>query len=657
MEDVKFSRLGDEMVEEGIDNGAAMSFVNHSYDTVVQSEVSFVNKADTSGLARMELLRQLRLYRPNSIRLLEFQVQAIANIVFRPSLININKVVRRKVFRGEDKTFNLREQVRFGSSDIGTTIVNDLLPGSGKTLMTMVSTIYFATHRAQEIKQRKEILFREQRPHNWSSRFGVYGTDRTYTNSIIVMASDKVVAQWETAAKQACSILNVKVEINRNPTACEDEVLSVDIFTSTSNLMKCFPHDDGFVPCVVVDEYVVKATHNIVTRCAHVTPLYGRLLLVSADAGDTGEIMTGARRTSLIRSTVGNDSDVLSLKNDVTLSASLMVCAVLPTQVRDEAHAFLIEKFNKTQVQKYTINYENPIWGYQGLELFGMNDMGSFDSFDELVDKIWTRKMEDFEPEVNVNFANMVQRVDEFRNEDNDCPVCLSKLKEQKNVCMLCNCWHFVCKQCTKQCLASSDLCPCCRENISGIVNVRVTREVKDLTKDSAKTFQKMLRSNLSENPTMIESCLAILTASASAMLEEVEGPTRILMMTPSKNFSQELQHGLKGRVQELVQVVQLKVGANKRKAAAMGYEEQLEWFRGEETEIIKVLCTHENVNNFNNDLYGLDFSQVDTICHVAGEFSFGSGISGRRLGRVSRVPRAMMKSNTTMRLIKLLPS
>lgn len=665
MEEVQLSRLGDELDAEGADNGSSMSFLHDNYDEVIRSDVDFVFKADANGLEHMALVNKLRRSR-GFLPLLEFQIQAIANTVYRPSLIKINKTVVRKTSRGGDKTFSLHEKVRFGSSDIGATVVNDLLPGSGKSLVTMVSSIYFAVHRAQEVVNREEILLREQRPMNWSSRFGVEDFDRAYTNSIIVMTSDKVVAQWERATKQACEILKLTyISIHRNPSKetqqANSENVSVYFFTSVTHLRLCFPRDHGFVACVVVDEYVVKATHNIATRNAEETPLYGRLVLVSADAGNTADILLGSRRTSLIRATVANrEVDLTSLKNDVKLSSALMACGVLPTEARRDAHEWLISGFNTIPVEKYNINYNTPVWGAmdginqimpQALEELGMKDLKNVQTVQQLFENIQDARVE-AEDEELAKLDRVFDVINKFLAENNDCPVCLEKLKSRGNhVCMLCPCWHFVCKTCTKLCLVARDTCPFCRQSIDGIMDMRSGGVSLAVDNQASSTkFEGFLKAYMPQSPGALEACSAILKACGDALLAEIENPVlKLLIVTPSVDFSSALNKSLDGKYGALVKVVQLKVEGNKRKRTSMGYEQQLEWFKSEETDYVKVLCTHEN-GSFTDDLYGLDLNHVDSICHV------GRGINGRRLGRVTRVQRALQKSDTTFRIFNLLP-
>lgn len=666
MEDFQVAILGDEFDAEGADNGSAKSFSDPSYDTVIENEVTFVVAVTALRCALEERLRQSK-----TLQLLDFQMESIVNIVYRPHAIQIRRSVIRTNRRGTSKRIDLREDIRHGRSDIGTTVVNDLMPGSGKTVVTMVASLYFAMHRAHDVINREEILLREQRPMNWSSRVGSDDSPREYWNAVIVLASDKVVAQWERATIQACAILNVKFDIHRDPKrevmAWNSENVIVCIFTSVMTLKRCFPKDDGFVPCVVVDEFVVKAPHNIVTRNADETPLYGRLLLVSADAGDTAGILLGSRKTSLIRTTV--EKRILEspgLKSDVKLSAALMACSVLSTKSRREAHDFIIKGLNKVVVEKYTINFSSPVWGTlngdlvyafpEELESLGIRDLLSVRTAPELKDKICEALDVHNQSESTSRVLNLLSHsLDKFLSSDDDCAVCLDPIKSKPHVCLVFPCAHFFCKKCVKRCLKARDSCPSCRAVIDGVLDFRpgspLSQSAKHVDVSECKVFDDFVRAFLPEEPSAIESCSAIIRASAAALVEEVPTPVqRILIIGPSTEFGGQLRKSLRGCYSDLISIIQLKVQGNKRKRTSMGYEEQLEWFKGKsDGDQVKVLCTHENVN-FTDDILGLDLHEVDTICHV------GGGINSRRLGRVTRLQRVVGRHGSRVRLFNLLP-
>lgn len=671
MEDLVLSRLGDELCAEGANNGSEFSFFNHTHDEIIRSDVIFIENVTIDRFALGQRLREGS--DSSDISLLDFQVESIRNIVYRPHIVQVNKTVIRTNRRGVSKRFDLREEVRFGRSDIGSTVVNDLMTGSGKTVVTMVASLYFAMHRAQDVVNREEILLREQRPMNWSSRVGADDSPRSYTNSVIVMASDKVVAQWEHATILACKILNVNFDVHRNPTResmkSNSENIIICLFTSVLSLKRCFPEDEGFVPCVVVDEFAAKSVHNIVTRNAEETPLYGRLVLVSADAGNTAGILLGSRRTSLIRATVATQGlESSGLKNDVKLSSALMACAVLSSKSRKDAHAFMISGLNKVVVEKYNLNFSSPVWGTldgdlvyefpQGIESLGIRDLLSVRTVEGLMEKVGDaiEVTKESESSDRVRVLNLLaKKVGNFLSNNDDCAVCYDSLKSKNQVCLVFPCSHFFCKSCTINCLKARDTCPYCRAVIDGVVDVRPdSGKTAKASVDTSgcKVFDDFLRAYLPDEPSALETCCAILEASAAALLAEIPSPVqRLLIVGPSKGFSRELEKSLGGHYTDLVKIIQLKVEGNKRKRTTMGYEEQLQWFkREEELDQVKVLCTHENVN-FTDDVVGLDLHEVDSICHV------GGGITSRRLGRVTRVQRVIDERGSRLRLFNLLPN
>ena len=671
MEEVVLSRLGDELDSQGPDNGSSRSFMIPRLDDIVTSTVEFDNNPNCPR--RKALVEDLRSFTNAGFPLLDFQIQAIANTVYRPSIIDIDKTVTRRSRRGPNQNYRIHANVVLGKSDIGTAVVNDLMTGSGKTIMAMVASIYFATHRTQEVVAREQILLREQRTMNWLSRMGANDSPRSFTNSVIVMASDKVVAQWEEATKEACAILGISgIHINRNPTMDafqgNSENVSVNLFTSAMNLRTCFPSDNGFVPCVIVDEYVVKATHNIVTRHAQDTPIYGRLILVSADAGDTHQTLLGSRKNSLMRSVVANGSvNNSSLKNDVKLSTCLLACSILPSKARDNAHEFLFLGLNGHPVEKYNIKFDSPIWsaveGYtvpeipEQIEKLGLSTVKTVD---ELFETGYSRLLELSGEHLTLEEIQTHGELSRLYQDAKmqileDCPVCFDPLKSHDKIALLCPCWHIFCKRCMRNCLHARDTCPMCRAPVKGIMELRSLPKPPLSPSDNFRNFEDYLRNYLPENPVALEACSAILNASAAALLADMENPIfRILIVGPSTGFGFASWKSLVGKHRDAVKIVQLKVEGNKRKRTSMGYEEQLKWFKSQEGEgeTVKVLCTHENVN-FAEDIVGLDLHQLDAICHV------GGGITGRRLGRATRIQRVVGggKVGKPLRLFNLLPN
>lgn len=677
MEDVVLSRLGDELKAEGAHRmGSNWSFTNPRFDEIVESEVIFMDQPDRDSSTCPSTTKLVNMLRENTeIKLMEFQIQAILNTVYRPDIINIERCIRRKNGTTSQK-FKVSADVVAGRSDIGSCVVNDLMSGSGKTIMAAIAGIYFALHRSEEVMGREEILIREQRPMNWSSKLGANDTPRSYMNSVIIMTSDKVVAQWEEAVHTAFRLMSVSsYGVHRNPTrdTVKDDIdgeenteslfrdaawnvkktsASVFIFTSSSNLSRFFPEDDGFVPCVIVDEYAQKSVHNIVTRASEETPIYGRLLLVSADAADTSVILLNSRKTSLIRTTVatGYVENNGNLKLDNRLATALLACSVLSSQEREEAHNELLSMMNRSKVEKYRILFDSPTWDTYSFDMdthlrkSGIHGSSAIENVPDLVDVV-----------SYADISGSLRSKSDFLQKElkkvstDDCSVCFECLNQKEKVSMLYPCWHVFCKKCTSNFLGIAGTCPVCREVVKCVKDLRTrVLQHKDAVPEGSK-FDTFVKAHLPQNPTATEVCSALLRGSADALRAGIPDPIkRLLIVSHSTKFGLVLQKSLEREYREIVEIVQLKVESNKRKRTCTGFEAQLEWFK-EQDDKIKVMCTHENVG-FTNDVLGLDFYYVDSICHI------GGGTTARRLGRITRMQRALNKG-ITVRLFDLVPS
>lgn len=714
------SRLGDELCARGVaKSGMNFSFICPGHDDITRSEIVFVtpNTPQRSALARTLGHSTLNFTGGPGLGsfLLGFQRECIEHMVYRPQVVVVNRTVVRTNARGHSTTFGTRHEARCGRSDIGTTVVNDLMTGSGKTIATMVASIYFAIHRKQEVVDREEILLREQRPTNWSSRVGANDTPREYSNSVVVMASDKVVAQWEYATSLACTFLGINSDVHRDPpaesasmsTECSSDStittnsttteaqdsgggvpsITIYLFTSVMNLTQFFKRDEGFVACIVVDEFTLKSAHNLVTRNAGEAPLYGRLILVSADAGEASTILLGSRRNSLIRSTVAkSDFDTAGLKTDVNLASTLMACSTLPSASRQAAHDFIFSRLNKVVVEKYNLDFSSPIWGTMDgslvndypkhLEPLGISDLMSVRTVGGLVDKIEILIenyesssdekggcVEEYLPGVP-GLKSLRDTCLKFLSSQDDCAVCLEPLKSKNKVCIISPCNHIFCKNCTRSCLEARNTCPFCRVEIDGVFDARPgamsvgNASVMPADVSGCESFQDFLRACLPNEGSVLETCCAILEAASFSALKDKSPVKRLVIMGHSKDFARELEKYFRQyqKTKELpatVKVMRFKVGCNKRKRTMLGYEEQLEYFRRDDESdegVIKVLCTHENTA-FTEDVLGLDLHQVDAICHV------GRGVTGRTLGRIARLQRVINPSaSRIVRLFNLIP-
>lgn len=487
--DLVCTTFGDELartINRG-DNAASRSFMGPR-DCIVDLNVMFDTGAGLNRTRRERLTRLLK-----QSRLLPFQVDAITNIAYRPSSISVKKTVVRRTHHGiaprrqsvEDTNTFLK------SSDLGTAVVNDLLVVAGMTVVTMVASVAFASYRMKEVVNRQEILLREQRAMNWSTRFGARELTRAYTHAVIVMAPQEVASQWEKAASNACALLGERsVQIYRNPgrgaISTYPDTLEISTYTTVAKMSECFRTHQGFVPCVVVDEYVSRADQNIATRKAEDTPIFGRLVMVSADAGNADDIVMGSRRTSLIRNlTCRGEADNDTLKNDVLLSATLLTCGgVLPSKQRDGVAAYILAGLTKVNLEKYTIEYKSSIWSAmlrtsadmlycpEDLEHLGLKDVSPVRTVGDLLSRIDDVIPFEDDDEVPQQALRLLSgRVRSFLSERDTCPVCLDPCSSEKEVRMICPYWHFVCKGCMEKCVTRRNSCPMCRREITGIAD------------------------------------------------------------------------------------------------------------------------------------------------------------------------------------------
>ena len=694
----KKTKLGNELANDigskyrgGVDN----SFTRQM-DVTEDARVEFFTDsvADMSNYNRRKRLKTIL----DQTYLLSFQIQSVINMVYRPSNIAVNKQVLRKTRLSNGRITSERaacsNQVSYGKSDIGVAVINDLLSGSGKTLSTMVACLYFAFERWGEVVERSEILMREQRCVNWATR--VAGAARLKqlvgVNDVVVLASDKVVVQWEKASLMACSILQKSgVHLRRNPTRDvgeeEEEGINnviqqqlpprIHIFTSVVALKTYYTNVNTLVPCVVVDEYVVKGVHNLVTRLSDETPIFGRLILVSADASNTSEITWGSRKNSLIRNvSLTFESEGNCLKRDVHLSMALMSCSVLSSADKKKMVNYMIAGLNSVELVSYKIDIRTPLWGeltkngfcaYNHLEFVGVKDVHTIATMGDLQFRLEQALVSADKNDKEFSkhcIVVLLSRLEDFKNGllqgDNDffCDICFQGFSAQEQVCILGPCFHIFCRKCMKTHTQTKLDCPKCRTDISGITDVFPVVETSDDVvqcpiipdfKDVDDFLHECLGTNAKpfHPPGVVYACACVI----ASMLSEVS-VKRILVTSPVNGFGSMIRKELgmvaKGSA-SLVHIEQLAVDGNKRKKTLMGYDEQMEWFKGNDGHGLKVLIVHEDFRSDGNGLLGLDLHEVDAVCSV------GVEISGRRLGRLTRIPRVLGAGRKIVRLFSFI--
>lgn len=655
--DILYTNLGTELLETLFwgDNGSARSFLN-SLDTIKELDVKF-ETASGFNRSRRESLRTAM----KDSKFLPSEVESATNMVYRPSFIHVKKTVERKrnlhsMPNVLPEVYTCEETARFSDySDIGVAVVDDI---AGRKVVTMLASIYFARYRFQEIVCREEVLVREQRPVNWSSRLRTNESRRSYTNTVIVMAPEELACKWEKAASDAYVILGIEnAEIFRNPAAINriSNGVSVVVFTSVENLRHCFPL--GFVPVIVVDEFVAKDKHNIVTRDSREIPVYGRLILASKDTGNISRIITGSNKSSLVRRTIcAGVADNASLKNDVILSSTLLSCGTLSSYQRRDMVDSTIEELTHVQVEKYTVFYNEPTWSVLDVrhqlhfESLGLFDMHSVNTVGDIINRIRDSGQGHDEDLCTTDLApalvEMMRRIDSFTSESAICHVCLDPYAPDKEVCMISPCWHFVCKKCMHLCLHQRQTCPVCRVDIVGVTDVLPDAQSApncSFPRDDCTSLLDYLGVYLSHKHNMVISCASVV----ASMVRESDS-SNILVISDVPDFSTCLRESLNKIVNYIdgrVKIEQLVV-PRKRKKNVPIFESQVEWFNDRTEDVVKVLCTHEKSND---GIPGLDLPKVDAICKV------GAHIEARRLLRVTGDPRSLGKDGI-FRIFDIVP-
>ena len=608
------STLGSEM-DNMNGNSLDQSFLG-SLDRICSVCVRF-ERAETRSL---HLVRSMA--RSN---LAKFQIDAIENMVYRPKKIFVQKIVSRRrynlqpepLYISTRKMESVEEVVDFQSqSDIGITVVNDLLPGSGKKLISMISSIYFAIHRRQEVVERQEILLREQRIFNWFSRMKINSDNRQYTDAVVVMTPIQCVSRWEKAASDAVRILGMNLGLHiyinpdRNADRFEDtNQVKVLLFTSIFHLKRFFPDDDGFVPVFIVDDFVSKEDHNTIYKNSEETPIFGRLVLVSSSAGDFSSSISGSRRNSIARmiTSDGLYSDTTLLGN-VQSSVNILSCSILPTIGMSSMKNFMVEGLSKTRLDTYTIKYKVPTWNTisgNSESVFGMipnvedirtgGDLYSaLENMDINPSDTWNNK---------VRF--MLSFLETFFQESDKCPICLEGFQADIDVSIISPCFHFVCNKCMKRCLVSSNYCPMCRVKISGMLDVLPVKEKSlsrgDVNTLCCETFDDLLSVHVGPNPSqsMEKVCGDII---ASLSMESVH--KKLVVLAPYYNFDLLLKKSVSRFGGFKVDIR----GFSKR-----NFQERVEWFGEKSEDTLKVLC----ICNIRELSWVSEISDIDAICDV----------------------------------------
>lgn len=640
---IECTNLGEELLNSQ-ENDSTRSFTSN-LDNIEEANVQFEIEPSEHRVILREFL--------NNSPMNKFQCDAIENIVFRPSFIRVKKTVSRRQYRYSTtevvnpKKHTVDDYVDFSKhNDIGVVVVNDLLPGTGKTMVTMLACIYFSVKRRRDIIKRHDILFREQRSNNWCSRLGYRDTKCNYTNAVVVMAPHELAPKWEKAATDAIKLLSLEDTcVYRNPTKEYFDPspgdVSVLVFTSVACMVCFFEGDDGFIPCMIVDEYVSKDIHNPVPRNPESLPIFGRMVLVSANAGNTSNIVSGSRKNSLIRMITSEGVyDNTTLRGDVFSSATLLSCSILDSNGKSEVKKYMARRLENIRLFRYSLPFRSSTWkehfperGHENLDLLRLDGYESVRTIGDLRSKIAQHACDKED-----TLSRILNKLDKFVSDGDNCPICLDGFNATKNVCMVRPCWHFVCERCMNLCLRSRTTCPMCREEITGISDFLPDQNVypKILANDD-DSFDDRLRAYVGLNGNSSQCCAAIVKS-----MSWLDRPTNIFVISPYPGFHEELRASLDSadiRVKD--------IGTRKRKKSVV-VEERVNWFKQGIGGGVKVLCAHDCRDI---EFIGDDLSDIDAVCNIGGDPLYLNS-----LGLLTRVPYILGKGVRNIRIFNLVP-
>ncbi len=629
-----------------------------------------------------------------------FQVEAVLNMVFRPTTVSVSRTVVRTY--GDDNRITQKGAgaLQTPDDDIGMMVINDLFTGSGKTLTTILGAIIFADKRRREIAGRLPFLVREQSTANWAARVQCRVSDAAaravnstpkYANVVVVMCAKHLFSQWKSACASALHILGMEgVAVLENPLPgsagldCRGEAdnrLKIVLLHSSANLLRL---NLEFVPVLVVDEFTIKSASNVLTRASDLLPLMGRLLMVSADAGSVERIIFGSHRRSFLRKMISWDD--INYHGDVHIAMvagiPLISASVLPTLERYMVGEFMIDQLKKVRYEKFTVRY-TPSFASR---LFGSNfEMSAMSGSRLIKDKFGielkgTKTIRNVLAQVNGAIEHMgatdggsrtlpplIQLRDKLMNfvgEMEACPICLEEYEMTSGASLINPCWHIVCDKCLRHLMAAHhSRCPMCRVGIEGHTTALVDdggatvgkgeeaeEEVPETTtaprpdKTLLANFDAVLRTTAGLDKACVDT-LRCLRADVGSQ------PYKIVMIVPDEHFFTKFAVDVREVMDESeVQIIEFKTAGTKRKhVTGKTVTSQIESFASDGGPPTKILFTTEGKTD---SLTGLDFPRVDCI------ISLGNGNSLQRLGRLTRLPRMMDEAiaRKTVRYICLEP-
>ena len=696
---LELSSLGHEMADmmRANDNGIHKCFMGGGCGIPRDDRYGgvIVQFGGTSHPARQGVQDKLHEFRGETgIRyLLPFQVEAVLNMAFRPTITSVWKTVVRTYAENARLSQQGTHVLATPDDDVGMMAINDMFTGSGKTLTTILGAILFADKRRREIVGRVPFLVREQSYANWATRVQCPMSNEqkrpvtltpTYTNVVVVMCAKHLFSQWKSACASALHILGMDgVSVLENPLPgsadLQKDSLKIVLLHSAPNLFRLKLE---FVPVVVVDEFTIKSTSNVLTKASELLPLFGRLLLVSADAGSIEGIIVGAHRRSFLRKMIKWDD--ITYRGDVHVcmvaGIPLISASVLQTVERGMVGEFMIAQLKKVRYEKFTVKY-TPSFASR---LFGNNFEMSAISGSRLIhdrfgivltgtktiwnllmivrDTVDTLRATDSRSRTLADLVEVMHKLEAFVGEKEACPICLEEYEMASGASLISPCWHIVCDGCLRGLMAAKHRkCPMCRTRMEGHTTALIDDGQGDL---SSSGSEALIHASVNPNPnlSLLGNMNAILQPTAGldkACIDTLRciradvglQPYKIVMIVPDEHFFTKFAADVREKFGASdIQIIEFKTSGTKRRhVTGKMVTTQIESFASDSGPPMKILFTTEGKTD---SLTGLDFPRVDCI------LSLGDGNSLQRLGRLTRLPRMMDEAiaRKTVRYICLDP-
>lgn len=616
----------------------------------------------------------LQLHSAEVPALFPYQIETVLNTVYRPS----NMLISTPQYHDPSVSlvkarYNYHQN---SNADIGKVVIIDLPTGSGKTLVSLVAAMQFAEKRSGDVMTSAPLLLREQVSDiSFLNPIGDQAVPQL-RNLILIFVPRHLTGQWQQSAQIINQLCNMSVLILVNPLAAalqEAEQSGRTVLCIYDDIAKISNAEIKLVPVVVVDEYVMRGEFNFALKVTGLfrLPIFGRLILVSADAGNTHKIMSGLRSHCIMKKFINCTNTSLSTLEQIHFLSS--ASALDSIQRRDIIGCMGLN----VPIEIHTIRYIPSLTGMffgsafeisrrDGLQQFTSMgvDLQHCSSVQQIQRAIVARLQRPMltmsstngQP-VPINQPLLVQTdrkhrecltvclnaLHNFFHNKDCCPICLDEIGE---AAIIQPCFHSTCSRCMQQIIATRQRCPMCRSPIAGLVTSAVDNEAAEEDMDVEPstvlrlhdTLQESLSASVNSTLSCLDAVIMVLKCLHHHANQELNQdtsfkfePYRVLVAAPANiDFEQ-----LKQNCQELQNFHHFCVhGTVSKRITNKAIENQLNEFKNSKHKF-NVLFTSEGPKDL---VTGLDFNNIDCLVTV------GEGNDIQRLGRLTRANRSFKR-------------